>query len=108
MTLRLHRNDNVVVLAGRQKGKKGKILRVDVDRGCAYVEGTNLVKRFVRKTRKNPQGGLVEKEAPLALAKLALLCTRCGKGVRTRTQVLNDGSKARLCVKCQTPLGVQE
>jgi large subunit ribosomal protein L24 len=105
MALALRKNDPVVVLKGRAKGKRGKVLRFSADGSRAYVEGANLVKRYVRKSRKNPQGGVVEQEAPIALPNLALFCAKCGRGVRFRVNVLRDGSKSRLCAKCETVLG---
>ena len=105
MSLRLRKNDTVVVLKGRANGKRGKILRVDVDKQRAYVEGVNLVKRFTKKTRKNPQGGLIEHEVPIPLSNLALFCVSCAKPARFRTNVLKDGSKTRLCAECQNALG---
>ena len=104
MPLRLRRNDQVIVLKGRAVGKKGKILRFETEGQQAYVQGVNLVKRFVRKTRKNPQGGVLEQEAPVRTCNLALFCNSCGKGRRFTVNVLKDGSKSRLCVKCQNVL----
>ena len=105
MSLGLKKNDSVIVLKGRAKGKKGKILRFDAGRNRAFVSGVNLMKRFARKTRKNPQGGVVESENSIPLANLALFCGACGKAVRFRTNVLKDGSKTRLCSGCEAVLG---
>jgi large subunit ribosomal protein L24 len=105
MALGLRKHDQVVVLKGRARGKRGKLLRFNPDSSRAYVEGANLVKRYVRKSRKNPQGGVVEQEAPIALPNLALFCAKCGKGVRFRVNVLGDGTKSRLCAECESVLG---
>lgn len=106
MSLRLRKSDVVVVLKGRGAGKRGKILRFEASGPLrAYVEGVNLVKRFVRRTRQNPQGGSVERESAIAVGNLALYCNQCGKPARYRTQLLKDGTKSRHCVKCKSVLG---
>ena len=103
MSLRIRKNDQVIVLKGREKGKKGRVMRLAGTR--AYLEGINLVKKFARKTRKNPQGGQIQEEASLQLANLALFCGQCSKGVRFRVNTLGDGTKTRICAECQNVLG---
>ena len=99
MALSIRKGDAVIVMSGKEKGKRGKILRLSKDGLRAYVEGINLMKRFARKTRQNPQGGLMTQEASIHLSNLALLNDKLGRGVRFRTRVLTDGSKTRVCVK---------
>jgi len=103
MALRIRKNDQVVVLNGREKGKKGRVVRFAGMR--AVIEGVNLIKKFARKSRKNPQGGQVEQEASIALSNIALFCAHCSKGVRFRTKQLKDGSKSRICADCDAVLG---
>ncbi len=105
MGLGIRKNDLVVVLAGRSRGKKGKVLGINAAKNRAMIEGVNLIKRYVRKTRKNPQGGLVDQEASVAISSLALFCSHCNRGRRFRTGVLKDGSKTRTCVECENVIG---
>lgn len=99
MPLSIRKGDSVVVISGKEKGKRGKVLRLSKDGSRAYIEGVNLVKRFARKTRQNPQGGLMTEEASIHLSNLALFNDKLSRGVRFRTRVLADGSKTRVCVK---------
>lgn len=105
MSLGIRKNDQVIVLTGKARGKKGKVVRLDFAKNRAFIEGVNLIKRFSRKTRKNPQGGLVEQEASIALSNLALLCAHCKRGVRFRTNVMRDGTKTRVCTECEGAVG---
>ena len=99
MALSIRKGDSVIVMSGKEKGKRGKVLRLNLDGTRAYIEGVNLVKRFVRKTRQNPQGGQMSSEASIHLSNLALYNDKLSRGVRFRTRVLTDGSKTRVCVK---------
>lgn len=99
MALSIRKGDSVVVMTGKEKGKRGKVLRLNPDGTRAYIEGVNLVKRFARKTRQNPQGGLMTQEASIHLSNLALFNDKLSRGVRFRTRVLADGSKTRICAK---------
>lgn len=105
MSLGIRKNDVVVVLSGRARGKKGKVLGVNSVKHRAVVEGVNVIKRFARKTRKNPQGGVVDQEASIAISSLALFCSHCNRGRRFRTGVLKDGTKTRTCAKCENVIG---
>ena len=96
----IRRNDNVIVTTGKEKGKIGKVLMVLRERERAVVEKLNRVKRHQKPTAKLRQGGIVEKEASLALSNLMLYCSKCSKGVRIRIRVQPDGKKVRVCVKC--------
>ncbi len=104
--MKIRRDDIVVAVSGRQAVKDksgkpitGKVLRVFPDRGTALVEGFNLVKRHLRKGPKTPQGGIVEKEAPLRLCKLMLYCPECKKGVRAVIRRSAEG-RVRACRRC--------
>jgi large subunit ribosomal protein L24 len=98
-------NDTVEVIAGDDKGVRGKVLRIDRDGGKIVVEGVAKVYKHVRRSQKNPQGGRLHKESAIQLSNVLLLCPKCGKGVRTGSKVQADGSKDRVCKKCGDSLG---
>ena len=98
---RLKKGDTVVVLSGKDKGKSGKILKVWPEDERALVERINLVKHFERRSQQNQAGGIVEREAALALSKLALLCPKCRKPSRIGWKLSTDGGKQRICRRCQ-------
>jgi large subunit ribosomal protein L24 len=101
--LHVRKHDLVVVRTGKDRGKTGKVLKVIPETGRAVVERVNFVKHFVKPDRsKNVAGGIMEKESPLPLARLMLYCETCAQGVRARTKRLEDGSKTRICPKCET------
>ena len=101
-TVKLHvkKSDMVQVLAGKDKGKTGKVTRVFPEKGRVIVEGVNQVKRHQRPTRVNPEGGIVEKEAAVQASNVMLVCPACNKPARTGFRLLDDGSKVRFCKKC--------
>ena len=98
----IRKNDNVVVTTGKDRGKRGRVLRVVPDKNRVIVEGVNIIKRH---TKANPQrnikGGLVEREAPLHASNVQLLCPECGKPTRLGRKILGDGRKVRVCRKCE-------
>jgi large subunit ribosomal protein L24 len=98
--LHVKKDDMVTVVTGKDKGKSGKVMRVLPEKGRLIVENLNVVKRHTRPTRANAQGGIVEKEAPLDASNVQLLCAACKKPTRTGFRILEDGSKARFCKKC--------
>ena len=99
----LKKNDLVVVIRGKDKRKTGKVLKLFPETNRVIVERINFVKHFVKADRsRNVQGGVMEKEAPIAVANVMLYCAECGQGVRARTKRLEDGSKIRLCNRCET------
>ncbi len=99
--VKIKKNDTVVVMAGKEKGKKGKVLKVLRERNMAIVEKLRLMKEFVRPNpSRNIQGGIVEKEAPIHISNLMLYCPECDRGVRVGVQILQNGSKVRTCKKC--------
>jgi len=96
--IKLRKNDVVEVVSGREKGKSGRILSIDRDAARAVVEGLNMVKKAVKKTQKNQKGGITTVEASLAVAKLMIVCKKCGA---TRMGYKLDGErKVRVCRKC--------
>lgn len=108
-TISLRKSDVVIVINGKDKGKTGKILKVIPEKNRAVVEKVNFVKEFIRPDRsKNIQGGIMEREAPIQVSNLMLFCSECSQGVRTRKMTLKDGSKIRVCSKCETNLEKQK
>ena len=98
---KIKRDDTVVVIAGRDKGKRGKVLRVYPDNGRALVEGINFITKAVKPNPQlNQSGGFVTKEAAIVLSNLMLHCSTCQKGVKTSVRVSPDGEKERICKKC--------
>ncbi|MBI4227990.1 MAG: 50S ribosomal protein L24 [Candidatus Omnitrophica bacterium] len=97
---KLRRDDQVAVMAGKDRGKAGKILRVFPAQGRALVEGVNLVKKHVRPTQDNPKGGFASCERPVALATLQRVCPRCRRGVRVGFTRAADGTVSRVCKRC--------
>lgn len=98
-------NDTVEVIAGDDRGQRGKVLSIDRAEGRLVVEGVNRVFKHVRRSQKNPQGGRLSKEMPVQISNVLLLCPKCGRGVRTGARPGRDGGKERFCRKCETSLG---
>jgi large subunit ribosomal protein L24 len=96
MAARLRKGDEVVVISGKDKGKKGKISRILAEDGKVVVEGINLVKRHQRPTPRNQNGGIIEKEAPIFASKVMLVDPSTGKGTRVKFKVLEGGKKVRI------------
>ena len=100
--MRIRKNDNVVVIAGKDKGKTGKVLRVLNDRDALLVESINMVKKHQRPTQANPSGGIVDMEAPIHVSNVMLLDGKTGKGTRVKIESGKDGAKVRVAVKSGT------
>ncbi len=100
----IKKNDKVKVLSGKEKGRQGKVLKVIGEKGAALVERLNFVKRHTRAGKVGQQGGIIEKEAPIRLSKLMVICPKCSKPTRTGTRVIEDGTKVRFCKKCSEQL----
>ena len=98
----IRRNDNVVVITGKDRGKRGRVLKVDPAKNRLVVEGVNFIKRH---TKPNPQrqikGGVVEREASLHASNVQLVCPECDKPTRLGRKILGDGRKVRICRKCE-------
>ncbi len=104
--MRIKVNDIVMIVSGEDRGTKGKVLRVQRDVNKLVVEGVNRVYKHVRRSQKNPQGGRLSMEMPIALSNVMLVCGSCGAGTRTRARYLADGSKERYCKKCGAGNGI--
>ena len=96
----IKKNDKVTVLAGKEKGKIGAVLKVDAEKGQLIVEKVNIVKRHSKPGGKNAQGGIIEKEAPIHISNLMLVCNKCAEPSRIGKRILEDGTKERVCKKC--------
>ena len=98
--LDIHKNDEVQVIAGRDKGKAGRVLEVEPEKKRLYVEHVNMIKRH---TRPNPskqiRGGILEKEGPIHISNVALVCSDCGP-TRIQRREKEGGQKVRICAKC--------
>ena len=97
--LHIKKNDTVVVLAGEDKGKTGKLLKVLVEKNRALVEGVNMVSKSTKPSAKNPQGGIVKQEAPIHISNLSLVDPKSGKATRVGIKVTEDGKKVRIAKK---------
>lgn len=93
-------NDQVEIIAGKDKGRVGKILKIYKDRNRALVERANMIKRHMKPTATNQQGQIVEKEASIHVSNLMLVCPKCTKTVRVKKSILDDGTKVRVCKSC--------
>jgi large subunit ribosomal protein L24 len=98
--MHLHKGDKVLVSTGDDKGKKGKVLKVVVDKNKAIVEGVNFIKKHTKPSQKNPQGGIVEKEAPIHASNLRLVCPGCGESAGVSRKRDADGKARRICKSC--------
>jgi large subunit ribosomal protein L24 len=98
--MHIRKKDKVKVVAGNDKGREGEVLKVFPDTGRVIVEKVNMIKRHTRQSQQTPQGGIVEKEAPISATNVMLICPKCSKPARTGTEVLEDGSRVRSCKKC--------
>ena len=95
--LHVKKGDTVVILSGKDKGKKGKILEVSPTEGKVIVEGCNYVTKHVKPTKMGQKGGLVKAEAALYASKVMAVCPKCGKPTRTGHKIVEDGTKTRVC-----------
>ena len=98
--MHVHREDTVLVLTGKDKGKKGRVIRLFPKADKALVEKINMVKRHTRPNQQMPQGGIVEKESPVHVSNLQVVCAKCGKATRIAHKLLAGGQKTRVCKKC--------
>ena len=102
VALSIRKNDNVVVLSGRDRGKRGRVLSVVPEKSRVLVEGVNIVKRH---TKPNPQrnikGGIVEREGSIDASNVQVVCPECGHPTRMGNRLLGDGRKVRICRKCE-------
>lgn len=98
--MHLRRGDTVVVISGKEKGKRGRVLRLLTKKHRVVIERINLVKRHTRPTQGNPRGGIVEKEGSIELSNVLLWCGKCSAPRRARSEQKEGQKKRRVCVKC--------
>ena len=96
---KVKKNDRVVVLTGKDKGKIGKVLKVDAAKGRVIVEKANVIKRHSRPTQTN-KGGIIERENPIEISNVQVICPKCAEPSRIGKKRLEDGSLVRQCKKC--------
>lgn len=104
----VRKNDTVMVMSGKNKGKSGKVLKVDIAKNSVIVEKVNFMKKHQRPTSQMKQGGIIEKEGPLKLDILMLVCPKCNKPSRIKIERTTDGAKRRLCRKCNESIEVKK
>ena len=100
MKVHVRKNDKVVVISGKDKGKIGEVLKVNPKKGTVVVKDVNVVKKHQKPNRENMQGGIVEREAAINSTKVMLYCGKCKKATRISHKLLEDGAKVRVCKKC--------
>ncbi len=99
-SLNIKKNDQVIVLSGKERGKKGKVLRTIPDKSRVIIEGVNLVTRHRKPRKQGDAGGLIQQEAAINACKVMRICPKCSQPTRTGYQILANGSKTRICKKC--------
>ena len=98
----VRRNDNVLVITGKDRGKRGRVLKVLPETNRLIVEGVNMIKRHMKPNpNRNIQGGVVSREAALHASNVQIVCPECGKPTRIGRRILGDGRKVRICRKCE-------
>jgi large subunit ribosomal protein L24 len=98
--MKIRKEDNVLVITGKDKGKKGKVRFAYPDDKRLIVEGINMIKKHMKAIREARQAGIIEREAPIKSSNVMLLCNKCNHPTRIGLRILEDGSKARVCQVC--------
>lgn len=101
---KIKKEDKIIVLSGKDKGKIGAVLKVDSGKGRVIVEKINIVKRHAKPSAKTAKGGIIEKEAPMDISNVMVVCNKCAEPTRIGMRILEDGSKVRVCKKCKEPM----
>lgn len=101
MGARIKKEDTVLVLTGKESGKRGRVISVMPKEGKLLVERVNIIKKHMKPSRKNQQGGIIEREGPLHISKVMLVCPKCSAPTRMGVTVFDDGRRARTCKKCK-------
>jgi large subunit ribosomal protein L24 len=99
--LKIRKNDTVLVITGKDRGKKGKVRFAYPEKERVLVEGINFVKRHTRARGQARQAGIIEREAPIHVSNVMLLCSRCNHPTRVGSRLLEDGRKVRICRACR-------
>jgi large subunit ribosomal protein L24 len=99
--MKIKKNDTVVILKGKERGKRGKVLKIYPEKSSVIVESINMMKKHMRRTRDNPKGGIISRENPVKIPNVMLVCPRCSKPTRVGFMLLADNTKKRMCRKCK-------
>jgi large subunit ribosomal protein L24 len=99
--MRVKREDNVLVISGKDRGKKGKIRKALPKENRIIIEGVNMIKRHARARGQARQAGIIEREAPIDASDVMLICNKCNKPARVGYRILDDGKKVRVCRICK-------
>lgn len=102
--MQIRKNDSVMVIAGKERGKTGKVLRVLTDKDAVIIERLNMVKRHTKPRGPQQSGGIVEKEAAIHASNIMIMCDKCNAPARVGRKVLADGKKIRICRNCNEAL----
>ena len=97
----LKKGDDIKIISGKEKGKTSSILKIDHKKGRAIIEGLNMVRKTLRKSREHQNGGIIDVEAPVHLSNMMYYCKKCNKAVRLGNRIIKD-KKERYCKKCDT------
>jgi large subunit ribosomal protein L24 len=100
--MHVRKGDQVVVIAGKDKGKRGRVLRLQTGNGRVVIERVNMVKRHTKPTQRNPRGGILEKEGSVEASNVALWCGKCVAPRRAKVEEKEGQKKRRVCIKCGT------
>ncbi len=98
--MKIHKDDTVLIIAGKDRGKKGKVRKALLHKDSVIVEGFNLIKRHSKTKGKTRQAGIIELEAPIHISNVMIICNKCNKPARVGSRVLEDGKRARYCHSC--------
>jgi large subunit ribosomal protein L24 len=98
--MKIKKDDTVLVIAGKNKGKKGKVRFAYPEKDMVMIEGVNLIKKHAKAKPQVKQAGIIEREAPISVSDVMLVCSKCNKPVRIGYKILQDGRKARVCRAC--------
>ncbi len=98
--LKVKKNDRVKIIQGKDRGKTGKVLRIDNKNMRLFVEGINIINKHTRQKAQNEPGGIIKKEGPIDISNVKLVCPHCGKDTRVGIVVQDSGQKTRICKKC--------
>ncbi len=104
--MKIHKNDNVMVISGNARGKTGKVLKMFRNEQRVIIEGVNIIKRHSRPSQKNPQGGIIQKEAPIHASNVMVICPKCNKATRVGRKPVTDSTTRkktmmRVCRNCE-------
>lgn len=102
--MQIRKNDNVMVVAGKEKGKKGRVIAVYPSTNRLLIEKLNMIKRHTRPNQQLRQGGIVEKESPISASNVRLVCSKCDKPTTVSRQAQGEGVRVRVCKECNAAL----